>query len=185
MLIHDTLHPTLDWNTLTPISASHDYYVKIADGNRVEFMFDNIHLPDSLSNEPESHGFVAYKIKPKDDVQVGDVITGDAAIYFDFNAPIITNMVHTTLVEPLSTPNVPNPLNQIVLYPNPANKTLHIHLTDGVELEEIRLYNLQGQEVQQISGKTTTIEVERLASGMYFLDITTNYGTVNRKLVKK
>jgi len=183
--ILDTLHPKLDWNTLTPISASHDYYVKIADGNRVEFMFDNIHLPDSLSNEPESHGFVAYKIKPKDDVQVGDVITGDAAIYFDFNAPIITNMVHTTLVEPLSTPNVPNPLNQIVLYPNPANKTLHIHLTDGVELEEIRLYNLQGQEVQQISGKTTTIDVERLASGMYFIDITTNYGTVNRKLVKK
>src|SRR5690606_8312203 len=53
--ILDTLHPKLDWSTLVPISASHDYYVKIKDGNHVEFMFDNIHLPDSTSNEPASH----------------------------------------------------------------------------------------------------------------------------------
>src|SRR5690606_7744005 len=104
--ILDTLHPKLDWSTLTPISASHDYYVNITEGNRVEFMFDNIHLPDSISNEPASHSYVAYKIKPKSNVQVGDVISGDAAIYFDFNAPIITNMVHTQSVEPLSVTDI-------------------------------------------------------------------------------
>src|SRR5690554_2905540 len=110
--ILDTLHPKLDWNTIVPISASHDYYVKIKDGNHVEFMFDNIHLPDSISNEQASHGFVAYKIKPKSDVQVGDVITGDAAIYFDFNAPIITNVVSTTVIESLGISDVSGSLNR-------------------------------------------------------------------------
>ena len=182
--ILDTLHPQLDWSSLIPISASHDYYVNITDGNRVEFMFDNIHLPDSLSNEPASHGFVAYKIKPKSNVQVGDVISGDAAIYFDFNAPIITNMVQTEVVEPLSIADVSNPLNQVFLYPNPANKTLHIHLTDGIELEEVLIYDLQGREVQKIQGKETTLDVEHLRSGMYLLKITTNRGTINRQLIK-
>ena len=182
--ILDTLHPKLDWNTLTPISASHDYYVNITDGNRVEFMFDNIHLPDSLSNEPESHGFIAYKIKPKSNVQVGDVISGDAAIYFDFNAPIITNMVHTEIVNPLSIIDVSNPISRIVLYPNPTNKALQIHLTDGIELEEVLIYDLQGREVKKFQSKETTLDVEHLTSGIYLLKITTNRGTINRQLIK-
>src|SRR5690554_6270265 len=167
--ILDTLHPKLDWSTLIPISASHDYYVNITDGNRVEFMFDNIHLPDSLSNEPESHGFVAYKIKPKDDVQVGDVITGDAAIYFDFNAPIITNTVSTSIIESLGISDS-GLLNRVVLYPNPTDKILHINLAEDLELIEILVYDLQGREVQKIRGRETTIDVESLSPGMYFLD---------------
>ena len=182
--ILDTLHPKLDWNTLIPISASHDYYIKITEGNRVEFMFDDIHLPDSLSNEPESHGFVAYKIKPKSNVQVGDIISGDAAIYFDFNAPIITNMVHTTVVEPLSITDVSNPLNQVLLYPNPTNKTLHIHLMDGFELQEVLIYDLQGKEVKKFQNRETTLDLEHLSPGMYLMKITTNQGTVNRQLIK-
>ena len=183
--ILDTLHPKLDWNTLVPISASHDYYVKIKDGNHVEFMFDDIHLPDSISNEPASHGFVAYKIKPKSDVQVGDVISGDAAIYFDFNAPIITNMVSTTVIESLGISDFSGPLNQIVLYPNPTDKTLHIHLTEGLELLEVLIYDLQGREVQKIRGRETTLDVGSLSPGLYFLYITTDRGVVNRKMVKK
>src|SRR5690606_17379263 len=82
--ILDTLHPKLDWNTLVPITASHDYYVHTFNGNQVEFIFEDINLPHEAENEPESHGFIAYKIKPKIDVQVGDIISGDARIYFDF-----------------------------------------------------------------------------------------------------
>src|SRR5690606_18807090 len=121
--ILDTLHPKLDWSTLVPISASHDYYVHITNGNQVEFIFDDINLPHEGSNEPESHGFVAYKIKPKSDVQVGDIISGDAAIYFDFNPPIITNMVLTEIVEFLGLTDNTAPVNQVIIYPNPTNKT--------------------------------------------------------------
>lgn len=183
--ILDTLHPKLDWGTLIPISASHDYVVQITDGNRVEFMFDNIHLPDSLSNEPESHGFVAYKIKPKNDVQVGDVISGDAGIYFDFNPPIITNMVFTEIVENLDVTDILDPANQIVVYPNPTSKLLHLYIPEGIQIEGATIYDLQGKNVQQLQGTETVLDVEKLSPGLYFLEITTNEGTINRRFVKR
>lgn len=87
MRILDTLHPNLDWNTFVPVSVSHDYSIRITNGNRVEFTFDNINLSNEATNEPESHGFVAYKIKPKNDIQVGDVISGNAAINSTLMSP--------------------------------------------------------------------------------------------------
>lgn len=182
--ILDTLHPKLDWNTLIPISASHDYIVQITNGNQVEFLFDYINLPHEAANEPESHGFVAYKIKPKSNVQVGDIISGDAGIYFDFNPPIITNMVFTEIVENLQVSDIPNPLNAIFIYPNPSDKTLQIQLTAGIELEKVIIYDLQGREVEKITGNRTTIDVENLSRGMYLLKIQTNQGTINRQLIK-
>ncbi len=183
--ILDTLHPKLDWNTLIPISASHDYVVQITDGNQVEFIFDNINLPHEAANEPESHGFVAYKIKPKSDVQVGDVISGDASIYFDFNAPIITNMVSTEIVEFMDVSDMTNPLNQIVVYPNPTSKLLHLYVSEGIQIEGATIYDIQGKDIQKLQGDQTVINVESLKAGLYFLEITTNQGTISRRFIKK
>lgn len=97
--IDHELDADLDWETFTPISSSHLNITTITDGKDVEFLFENINLPDSTANEPASHGHVAFKIKPKTDVAVGDVVRGSASIYFDFNPPIITNTVSTKIVD--------------------------------------------------------------------------------------
>ncbi len=55
-------------------------------------------LVDSIKNEPKSHGYIVYKIKAKQNVQIGDVIKNTAAIYFDYNLPIFTNTEMTTVV---------------------------------------------------------------------------------------
>src|SRR5690606_36305982 len=83
--ITDNLHPNLDWSTLSVTSASHDYNVNlislnIVNGNNVEFSFDNINLPSETQNEPESHGYIAYKIKPINSIGEGDVMSGNASI---------------------------------------------------------------------------------------------------------
>nr|WP_321413679.1 FG-GAP-like repeat-containing protein [uncultured Allomuricauda sp.] len=113
--IEHELDTDLDWETFTPISSSHINTTTIANGKDVEFLFENINLPDSTANEPESHGYVAFKIKPKSNITVGDNIAGDASIYFDFNPAIITNTVHTEFVdgsEPLfSTALVVSPIS--------------------------------------------------------------------------
>ncbi len=182
--ILDSLHPKLDWNTLLPISASHDYYVKIAGGNKVEFMFDNIHLPDSTSNEPASHGYVAYKIKPKDNVQVGDIISGNAGIYFDFNPPIITNTVYTHIVQPLGLENVRNP-ETLVIYPNPTGDILNLHYPKDIQLEKIVIYDLQGRKIRQFMGNNAVIDVSLLDAGTYLLQITSSHGTFIKRMSKK
>ena len=57
----------------------------------MKFVFDNINLPDSISNEPGSHGYIEYTIRPRRDISEGAYITNRASIFFDLNSPIITN----------------------------------------------------------------------------------------------
>ena len=97
--VNNILDQKLNWESLQLESTSHSARVDIADGNNVTFVFDNINLPDSLSNEEASQGFIAYKIKPKNNVQVGDIIFNEANIFFDFNEPVLTNQVSTEIIE--------------------------------------------------------------------------------------
>lgn len=92
--IEDLLESKLDPNTFQLIDMSHSGRVQLKN-NLVEFIFDNINLPDSKSDEINSHGYVSFKIKPKSNVVFGNTIQNNALIYFDFNAPIITNITTT------------------------------------------------------------------------------------------
>ena len=58
-------------------------------------------MPDSTTNEPASNGFVQFLISSVDNIGEGHVVENDAAIFFDFNRPIITNSVVSTFVEHL------------------------------------------------------------------------------------
>ncbi|MFY8130670.1 MAG: DUF7619 domain-containing protein, partial [Burkholderiaceae bacterium] len=98
-------------------------------------------LPDSTNDEPNSHGFIAYKIKPKTNVIVGDIVNATAAIYFDFNPPIITNTASTAFVETLSVVDFEE--DKVKVYPNPTNGILTIVAENSIET--IDLYNQLGQ----------------------------------------
>lgn len=182
--ILDTLHPNLDYNTLKPINASHDYHIEITDGNHVEFIFDNINLPDETSDEPGSHGFVAYKIKPKSSVGVGDFITGDAQIYFDFNAPIITNMVSTEVVDNLGTTDY-DFSESLKVYPNPTQAQVYLTATQNLEIEKVTVYNLQGKSLLNFNKDLEVLNVQDLSTGIYLIKIETNRGVINKQLIKK
>ncbi len=87
-----------DLSTFTPIMSSHDMITSFRHEEGVaEFLFEGINLPDSTTNEPESHGFLRFSIQTLEDVAVGDVINNSAAIYFDENPPIITNTTWHTI----------------------------------------------------------------------------------------
>ncbi len=102
VVVTDTLSDRYDWNTFELISSSHQVDVKL-NNNKLEFYFQHINLPYKAINEPASNGYVAFKIKPKPTVVVGDSLNNTAAIYFDFNATVITNKA-TTIVTNSSTP---------------------------------------------------------------------------------
>lgn len=91
----------LDLMSIEIIASSHifDLNYLTLDGN-LEFKFENILLPDSNVNEPKSHGFVRYRIKPKTSLAVHDSVTNYAAIYFDYNLPVVTNTALTRIVYP-------------------------------------------------------------------------------------
>lgn len=97
--IEDQLSANLDWGTFKPITASHPYTATLTENGLATFLFENILLPDSTTNEVESHGFVSFEIMTKADLEDFTAIDNTAGIFFDFNEPVITNTVSSTLVE--------------------------------------------------------------------------------------
>ncbi|MEM9824801.1 MAG: T9SS type A sorting domain-containing protein, partial [Bacteroidota bacterium] len=91
VVIRDAISEYLNPNSIRPGASSHPYTWGIAEDDVLFFNFENIMLPDSNINEPASHGFVKFKIKQELDNLPGTLIENSAGIYFDFNAPVITN----------------------------------------------------------------------------------------------
>lgn len=95
----------LDLATFQPTGASHSYSTLVDPNGFVQFVFNNIMLPDSGLNEPASHGFVTYRIKAKPELQHGDQILNTAEIYFDDNPAIITNTTLHTIFDCATIPS--------------------------------------------------------------------------------
>ena len=87
----DTIASQFNLLTLEMIDASHDYELTIEENQEVVWLFEDILLVDSFRNEPLSHGYIHFSIKTDSTVADMDTIKNEAAIYFDFNEPIITN----------------------------------------------------------------------------------------------
>lgn len=97
--VTDTLPLFLDKYSLSVLDASHNYWYEFKNSNQVLFHFENILLPDSNINEEGSHGFIKFSINQKQGNAPGTIILNSAAIYFDFNAPVITNVVSNTVFD--------------------------------------------------------------------------------------
>jgi uncharacterized repeat protein (TIGR01451 family) len=94
--VRDTLDTDLDIFSVTPGVSSHEYSFMMYGDRILQWTFNNIMLPDSFSNEEESHGFFTYTVNQLADLASGTEITNSAAIYFDSNEPVITNTtLHT------------------------------------------------------------------------------------------
>lgn len=105
IVVKEIIDQDLDVNTFIPIAASHNYRIALKETNKLEFIFENIQLADSTTNEPDSHGWIFYKIKPKSTAVIGDAFKTTANIYFDYNAPVITNTAITTVSATTSIPD--------------------------------------------------------------------------------
>ncbi|QBZ98258.1 T9SS type A sorting domain-containing protein [Flavobacterium sangjuense] len=178
--VDNVLDNKLDWTTMKLESLSHPGRVTIHNGSEVSFHFDNINLADSTHDEPNSHGFIAYKIKPLNNIVVGDIVHNTASIYFDFNPAVVTNTAATTFVEALSV--VDFEADTVFVYPNPTNGILNI--VSKVSIETIGLFNQLGQLV--LSGKNvSTIDVSSLSQGVYLMTLKDISGTTSTKRIVK
>ena len=167
-----------DVSTLVPLNASHNFFTRIS-GNKVEFIFENINLPfDDASND----GYIAFKIKTKPTLVLGDTFSNSANIYFDYNFPITTN-TYTTTIAALSNPSFELD-NYFNLYPNPTSNELTIHLKQAIEINSIQIYNTIGQLVQVQTGNASKVDVSNLKTGNYFIKINTSSGYSTSQFIK-
>ncbi|WP_405368993.1 T9SS type A sorting domain-containing protein [Nonlabens sp. Asnod2-A12] len=169
-----------DITTLIPLGGSHDYYTRIREGNVVEFIHENINLD---FNDATNDGYVLFKIKTLNTLVAGDTFDNTADIFFDFNAPIVTN---TETVSIMSTASVGEATDSsISIYPNPANS--FIHATANNAIESISITDMNGRMITatQYTGAANEqrLEIGELSSGIYFVTIKSNVGQKIEKLV--
>jgi uncharacterized repeat protein (TIGR01451 family) len=179
VVIEDVIAPELDLATLRPGASSHPYKLEIRTDTMV-FIFENILLPDSNVNEPASHGFVKFRIGQKPGPPLGTVIENEAAIFFDFNDPIITNTTLHRLGEPFKLTDSRELFLKkfnCLAFPNPFSKTANI-IVQGAENEtfDLHLYDLTGRRLrsQVFTGGFTQIHRDGLPPGLYFYEIKMN-----------
>jgi len=77
--VMDTLDNNLDESSIQILGSSHRMLTEIK-GNIARFNFPNINLVDSTTNEPESKGWLQYKIKKNTNLALGTQIKNTASI---------------------------------------------------------------------------------------------------------
>ncbi|MBK7939297.1 MAG: T9SS type A sorting domain-containing protein [Lewinellaceae bacterium] len=165
--ILDTLPQWLDVASIRQGGSSHPCTFNILGPGVVQFLFQNILLPDSNVNEAASHGYAKFAIRPKADASNMTLIENEAAIYFDFNEPVITNLTKHTLGEKyldVSTV-VFRPGIELVVYPNPVASTATFSFKSSVPLNGIlRVFDLQGRQIKTRAFYSNTFDLD--ASGL-------------------
>jgi hypothetical protein len=158
-----------------PVNITYDAYARL-----MTFTFDNILLPDSNVNEPLSHGFIRYRIKPNSNLVLNDQIRNSAAIYFDFNAPVITNTAITTVVLPTAVAQITASNKTLSVYPNPAMDELTFsHPLLANSHSTLRIYDLTGRMVMEKKiepsvKNSVTLNFSTLTKSMYLAELEIN-----------
>ncbi|MGN7865774.1 DUF7619 domain-containing protein [Chryseobacterium sp. 22458] len=155
-----------DISSLIPLHGSHSFVTRVTGPNILEFIFENIQLPfDDAHND----GYLSFKIKTKSTLNTGDSFSNTARIYFDYNAPVVTNTYTTSVAGTLVTSEIKNDKNTIGIYPNPVKDILYIQSWDEVIKAEI--YDTAGRIMNSMGTKKNTVDVSSLSKGNYWIKL--------------
>lgn len=187
VVIRDTLSDQLDITSIVQGGASHHYRLEIVGNNILKFIFPDILLVDSTTNEPGSHGFVNFRISQLDSLPLGTMIYNSAAIYFDYEAPVITNQTFHEVGEffiemTTSQDQLEQSLSQVQVFPNPFNEYADIVLKhQTTSPKELRVCDVMGRTVlaETLHDNRYRIYRNQLPVGTYFFTISDPQQLIN------
>lgn len=182
VVIRDTLSAHLDVTSIEMGAASHNYTWRIYGQGILEVTFANIMLPDSNVNEPASNGFFRFRINQVANNPLGTVINNSAAIYFDYNPPIITNTTYHTIGDNFVTVNIITSIEETIdkdinvkVYPNPFQEQATLEVVGGNYQElQLKVYDITGRDaIQYSSTGDNKIQIQKgnLSAGVYIYQL--------------
>jgi uncharacterized repeat protein (TIGR01451 family) len=181
VVIKDALSPYLDPSTIQWGVSSHPYTVKVTGTETpvLEFTFDNINLPTSASNELGSNGFVKFKAATYNSLENDTEVNNNADIYFDYNAPVLTNTAQITISDFVPNLAVDDFSSQhIKVYPNPTSGILVIE-TDT--LQKVEIFTMTGVLIETTD--KNQIDLSHYSKGIYLIKISTDKCVALKKVI--
>lgn len=185
VVISDTLSADLDLATFKMEAASHPYTISIDTHRVITWTFDNILLPDSSTNLLLSQGAVVFSIDHDESLIPGDEITNEAAIYFDFNEPIITNVSKHIIAKeglPVGLRAIQAQSIDLSVYPNPASDFIKVKVpADELQATDVlQVTDLHGRPLLRTTyGQLGRgLDVSELPAGYYLLLVNDAAGIV-------
>ena len=183
--IEDPVPQNAQFSSFQFVGSSHPVAITYnATNNLLLFHFNNILLPDSNTNEEASHGYLRYRMKPLSTLVLGDSILNRAAIFFDFNSPVITNTAFTVIEEPMTV--VPLVASEpFTLYPNPAKGSVLVSATSSIKQATLVVTDVIGRELRRepMNGTAHALDVSDLPRGMYMITLRCASGSQAERLV--
>jgi uncharacterized repeat protein (TIGR01451 family) len=187
VVLRDTLAPELDWTTLRLGSASHAYRAALDTQRVLTVTFDDILLPDSATNPLGSQGILQFSIATRADLEPGTVVNNRAGIFFDFNAPILTNTTLHTIgrdfVQVVAVEQIPNLLAQLEIYPNPSAGPTTVRITGGLpDRYQLVVTDVLGRDLLRTTwrGPVQELELGYLPPGWYVVRLEDEGGKIHR-----
>jgi hypothetical protein len=182
--IQDVLDSKIDENSIRMINASHEYILE-RNGSNLKWSFNDILLPPSVENTEIGKGYATFKVKLKPGFAIGDIIPNAASIYFDNNPAIITNTFNTEFIAALANDDFNT--SNLNLYPNPSNSIVQVNLQNTTDtIQNITIFDVLGKSIKTvdtIDSNSYTLDVSNFSKGIYFIEISTDNGKFQKKLV--
>lgn len=159
--------------------------------NNVVMNVPSSQLTPSTVNEftwtPTDEG--CYRIELKD--TYGDGITSGYLRLYDANNSQILNMSASssfTLLNAMvavGTVDIDDMTisDEMVVFPNPTSN--YVNIQTAQTIQQVEVYNLQGQRVAAEIGNTNQISFSNLANGLYIMKVTTDNGVSTFKVNKR
>ncbi|MBK9736763.1 MAG: T9SS type A sorting domain-containing protein [Saprospiraceae bacterium] len=192
------LDANLDPSTVEILDAEYPY-TKTITGNNLAITFNNIYLPGINQSSPlatydEAESWVRFKVCSKN-VLAPICINHQAIIYFDFEQGIYTNTATTCTFCTQNNGNIalatdcqsglahrPNSKSKITeninlgVFPNPVYNLITFASDGSYSNVKLNITNSAGQLVKRetlnILTDGSTVDVEDLKSGIYFVQLT-------------
>lgn len=155
------------------LSASHPVELRYEEvGEVMWFDHEDILLPDSTTDEPASHGYIRYRMKPLTTLAVGDSIQNVASIFFDFNLPVITNTAVTEITINTLVNEGEHP-GHLQAYPNPTGGGLTILSDIGLLGANWQVLDPLGRMLRQgvVREPVWDLDLSELPSGLYTITL--------------
>lgn len=150
VVVRDTLSAALDPATVFPGTSSHPYEFEVYGPGIVQFTLSNLTLLPGSGSANE--GFVKFRVAQKPNLPCRTDILNRAAVWFDFNQPVVSNQVKHTGGCPIDTFAVVktivihNPGANLKVYPNPFAESATFEITDVKARDyALELYDIQGR----------------------------------------